>query len=147
MTAAPDIARLEAALERGELIAPGDAAALLAGIRAGSVDRALGLSRTAGRDEMIRAAVGRYYPDMPSSAAADKFHTDWSRFSSSAWQREQYLQECPQRHAGTIRETFWHLLRMRDAVLSARQIRRVLAICDGQSIGPCLSSTQQELEK
>lgn len=135
MSAPAALARIIDAVERGRPLDPDDAAAFLVGIRSGSVDQALGLSRTMGRDEIIRAAAKRFYPNMPTSAAADRFHTEWSRFASSAWHREQYShQECPSRHIDTIRETFWRLLRMRDAVLSARQLRRILAICDGQGL-------------
>jgi hypothetical protein len=133
--AAADIARIAEALERGQPLDPADGAALLAGIRGGSVDQALGLSRATGRHEMIRAAARQFYPGARGSVAADQFHTEWSRYAGSAWQREKTMANCPPRHIGTIREIFWRLLQDQD-VLSARQLRRILAICDGQDFDP-----------
>ncbi|MEH2570657.1 hypothetical protein [Bradyrhizobium sp. AZCC 2289] len=127
MTAAAAIGRIAEALEGGQPLDPEDARAVLDGIRAGSVDQALGLSRTRERNEIIRRGIARFLKN--ESAPADRFEQLLTRYASGAWLRgERELSECPRRNVDKIEECLWRVLKLRDRCLTARQIRRILDI-------------------
>lgn len=126
MTAPAALARIIDAVERGQPLDPADAAALLAGLRAGSLDRALGITPTSQRDQLIRDGIARFLNH--ESAPADKFKERLAQFASTAWSRERDLPECPRRHLGKLEEVLWRILKLRDRVLCARQIRRILDV-------------------
>lgn len=100
---------------------------IVAGIRTGSVDRALGIVPCDPSHALIRNGVRMFYRGMKVKPAADDFHSDLLRFAGSAWRNEKHLADCPHQ-AGTLRATFWQILKHRDKVLSARQIRRILSV-------------------
>lgn len=129
MTARPDVARFLAALQRREPVAVADADPILAAIQAGdSVDGLLGICDP--RHTMIRADVGKFYAGTRIDPTAHDFHSDWSRYATSAWCREKHLVDCPH-PPGTLRALFWRLLKHKDRVLGVRQIRRILSSRNG----------------
>jgi hypothetical protein len=128
MTRAALLEQLEAALLGYRPLDPEIAAAIVRGLRSGSIDKELGLCRARNRHEKIKSAVPKFYAQRSLTAAADEFHRDWSDFASTSWIRERGLLECPHRHTGTARAVFWDLLKANDAVLSARQLRKILSL-------------------
>src|SRR5262245_30344412 len=54
------------------------------------------------RDRWLRLAAARLAPDAPKAEQARALHAALLRYSSTAWQRERVLEECPPRHAGSL---------------------------------------------
>jgi hypothetical protein len=118
--------RIVAALEACQPLDQDIAAVIVAGIKSGSVDRALGLS-PASRDDLIRDGVARFLGK--EAAPAERLEERLSLYAGTAWARgERNLDECPKRHLGKLEEYLWHVLKLRDRTLCARQIRRILDI-------------------
>jgi hypothetical protein len=79
------------------------------------------------RDEKVRFIAQRFFPCQSWNACGIDMHEHLQRYASSAWQmREHAAEQCPRR-PDTIEAAFWDLLKLRNAVPSARTIRDILA--------------------
>jgi hypothetical protein len=134
-----DLPRIAQALEAGQALDPADAAALLVGIAAGSVDFALGLKPAPGarsaasklaqarRDRLIRGMAAEFYATLPSdSERAEHISLRLSRYRlGSDWERDRA--EDSIKYIGSLRGRCWEILKQVDRPLSARRIRAILA--------------------
>lgn len=96
-----------------------------------SIETLLALSE---RDRLLREMVARFFPDLSQREAARQVRTRLLRFSTGAWRRERACPFCPARHAGTLSELLWRLLRARDAIPSEATVRRALAIREPRAV-------------
>lgn len=129
MSDAEAIDRLRSALEAvvvdGAPLAPADAAVLLAGLRLGSVDRALGLDPRAERDRIVREAMVQFFPHLSAHARAVAFSSAWERFAAGPWLRERHLAEPPPHRIGRIESAFWRCLKIHPHTLGVERLRRL----------------------
>jgi hypothetical protein len=119
--------RLTASLAEGR-IDPVDAALLLAGIAAGSVDVALGLrpkTPLERRDELICVALAQFFAGS-ARARARACETRWARYESGPWIRERLLDALPQRRVGTVEAIFWECLKLHPHPLRFERLRRMI---------------------
>lgn len=93
------------------------------------------LAALAERDRLLRVAAARFCVGLSENASATKLAAELQRFRSTAWRRDASQPTCPHRHAGSLREILYQILRTRDAPISPRTIRRALSYswptCDG----------------
>jgi hypothetical protein len=79
------------------------------------------------RDEKVRFVASRFYPGRSWHACGIEMHEHLRRYAATAWQmREHAAEHCPRRPE-TVEAAFWDLLKLRNAVPSARTIRDILA--------------------
>lgn len=71
------------------------------------------------RDEIIRQTLIAY------SLTSVELEAILRDYQSRCWTRDRILDECPARHAGTVREACWQILKLVDRALSDRQIRSI----------------------
>lgn len=80
------------------------------------------------RDRLVRQLAAEHFNGLRATAAAAAVEAVLARYASSAWARERGSAICPVRHVGTPYAAAWAILQARDRLLSARQVRRILAI-------------------
>ena len=79
------------------------------------------------RDALIRDCVSIHYGEHSDSAAAELLQVDLARYAASAWRHERDADKVPDHRRSKPSGYFWRILQIDEHVLSARQIRRVLA--------------------
>jgi hypothetical protein len=128
MTRAALLERIEAALLDCKPLDRDLAETILAGIRTGSVDRAIGLLPSYSHHQKIRAAASmlRFPLECSASEAAEELAKHMRRYHTTAWAREKLLETCPQRIAGKIQGACWEILKAKDRLLSPDYIRKLL---------------------
>jgi hypothetical protein len=75
----------------------------------------------AARDQLLRDAASRFFPDLPLAAQARELAGALTRYAASAWMRERAETSCPARHHGRIEAVCWQVLKHRDLVLTPRR--------------------------
>ncbi|PVE22305.1 hypothetical protein DC522_21730 [Microvirga sp. KLBC 81] len=80
------------------------------------------------RNDLLREAAIRFYPDLPPSAQARELARDLQRYAATGWLRERMHDACPVRHVGKQGELLWRILKARDNPLRPRAIRKILAL-------------------
>ena len=80
------------------------------------------------RDCYLRKAADLHCTGMSDRAAAAWLGVRLLRYRQGAWRRHRTEALCPPRLAGRIDALMWCALKCSDRVVSARSIRRVLAI-------------------
>jgi hypothetical protein len=116
----------------------------LAAEDAGSLDAALGLAATRGgrswrtraataqRDELVRDAVRRFFPNESASRQAERLAEALARYRAGPdWRRDRAAAEIP--YQATLRGHAWTILKARDHALSAERIRKILVTSSGFS--------------
>ena len=84
------------------------------------------LRAIAERDRLLREAASGFCAGMSELAAAVKLSAALKQYSTSGWRRDAAEQTCPPRHAGSLREMCWRILKVRDASVSSETVRRAL---------------------
>ena len=78
------------------------------------------------RDDLIRRAAEKFYPDQPAAMQAAEMAQAWARYTASGWKRERAHAAVPACRQGKVEAAFWRILRCRDWTLSERAIRAIL---------------------
>jgi hypothetical protein len=138
MTGAANLQRLEAALRSSQALDRADAALLLDGLAAGSLDRALGLrpspgersaaarSAQADRDALIRNMAAEYFSGMPASTCAEMIAGRLGRYRGGGdWRADRSKDAIS--YLNSVRGRCWQILKKVDRDLSVRRIREILA--------------------
>jgi hypothetical protein len=82
----------------------------------------------ASRDYLLRLAAERHCQGLSDRAAAEVLRAKLARYrDDGAWRRDRTASQCPDRHQGRIEGLLWQTLKVRDANVSARTIRKALA--------------------
>ena len=84
------------------------------------------LARTI-RDHLLRTAADRFCAGMSDRATAAMLRSKLIQYREGAWRRDRVALRCPDRLHGSIKELFWQLLTVRDAVPCDKTIRDALA--------------------
>lgn len=84
------------------------------------------LAALAARDDLIRIARARFWPDASEREAAREIAAGIARYTGTAWVRERLADQVPTRHAGRPAAIWWKLLSIRDHVPSPETVRRAL---------------------
>lgn len=84
------------------------------------------LAALAARDDLIRVARARFWPDASEREAATQIAVSIARYGATAWVRERLADQVPTRHAGRPAAIWWKLLSIRDHVPSPETVRRAL---------------------
>lgn len=80
------------------------------------------------RDDLLRAAATRHFPNPSRNWQADRLSEALERYKTSAWrQRDQWAETCPH-EPGSRAGDLWRILRLSSHIPSARTLRRLLAI-------------------
>jgi hypothetical protein len=110
----------------------GDAEVARAALRVllggGEARKASGSRSLEVRNDIIREAAERFFPNGSCVEKANRLHFELARYAATSWLRDRTSDECP--HSG-LRGHLWRILKVRDHVPSARQLRRVLALSKG----------------
>jgi hypothetical protein len=84
------------------------------------------LSR-ASRDHLLRLATERFFAELSARAAAELLCVRLARFRAGSWRRDRSEDLCPAKHHQRLEGLLWQILRVRDAPVSSRTIRKALA--------------------
>ncbi|MFL9826940.1 hypothetical protein [Rhodoplanes sp. SY1] len=84
------------------------------------------LAALAARDDLIRTAREKFWPDATEREAATQIAAGIARYAASAWVRERLADQVPTRHAGRPAAIWWKVLSIRDHVPSPETVRRAL---------------------
>jgi hypothetical protein len=78
------------------------------------------------RNLLIAITARTFWPGTSSRYAAEQLSQALLRYTCGAWRRDRVAESCPARYHGQVQEHLFRILRTRDALLSARHIRRVI---------------------
>ena len=79
------------------------------------------------RNAALKHVAKNFFTGRCISVQAADLAQELTRYHATAWQRDRQLAECPARYTGTPRAFLFRILKLIDAPLSARTIRRILA--------------------
>jgi hypothetical protein len=148
MTAPAPIARLsrlEASLRAGKPLPASDALPIADALQTylcdgGDLEAALGVkpapgSRSAAtrakldqRDAALRECADEFFPGMATALQAEHIATALLRYAAAGWPRDKGDVRCPPRHRGKIQADLWRILQAIPMPISARQVRKILAL-------------------
>jgi hypothetical protein len=75
----------------------------------------------------LRLAAERHFSGLSHRQAAEAMGAKLTRYREGGWRRDRAEDLCPARHHGRIEALLFEVLRVRDANVSARTIRKALA--------------------
>ena len=85
------------------------------------------------RNEILRAAAGKFLPDLPVSVQAAGLAVELGRYAGSAWIRRDRLRLENPYAEDSLRGLFWRALRSHPFPASERSLRQIIASGDPQA--------------
>ncbi|MCA1503811.1 hypothetical protein [Bradyrhizobium sp. NBAIM02] len=67
-----------------------------------------------------------FFPGKASASAARELSRRFQRYRDGAWRRHRAAEHMPAKLDGRLEALFWHILKIRDAAVSERTIRRAI---------------------
>lgn len=78
------------------------------------------------RNALIRSVAAKFFADMPAAQQAENLHKSLARYAASAWQTDRP-------RAGSLQWHFRQILQLKNEVISASRLRKILATSEGYS--------------
>jgi hypothetical protein len=78
------------------------------------------------RNRLLVEAAALFMPGQSALMQAQGLHRAICRYAQGGWRRHRTSDQCPERLVGRVEGHCFAILRVRDATLSVRSIRRVL---------------------